>query len=361
MKTLFLLLPVVYLAGNGYLYYRLLQTMSCLPVWSKILLSVVYWIVAFSLFISMGLRDTDLPHGLLRVLFAVGSVWLVFLLYAVMLLIVADIVKHFFPAMGNPLWYVLPLTTAILLYGYVNYKHPKIEQIKISTSYDLGGKTLRAVVVSDVHLGYGTGVASLKKYVQMINAQKPDVVLIVGDLIDNSITPLLNQPFDQILSEIQTPQGIYMVPGNHEYISDIDRVKDYLDRTPITLLQDSIVTLHEGIQIVGRDDLHNKHRLPLEQLLARTDRERPTIVLDHQPYHLYKADSLGVDVMLCGHTHRGQIFPLNLLVDQLYEQSHGYRKWSHSHIWVSSGLSLWGPTFRIGTNSELAVIEISGV
>ena len=71
--------------------------------------------------------------------------------------------------------------------------------------------------------------------------------------------------------------------------------------------------------------------------------------------------SLGVDVMLCGHTHRGQIFPLNLLVDQLYEQSHGYRKWPHTHIWVSSGLSLWGPTFRIGTNSELAVIEISGV
>jgi predicted MPP superfamily phosphohydrolase len=186
-------------------------------------------------------------------------------------------------------------------------------------------------------------------------------VLIVGDLIDNSITPLLNQPFDQILSEIQAPQGIYMVPGNHEYISDIDRVKDYLDRTSITLLQDSVVTLREGIQIVGRDDLHNKRRLPLEQLLARTDRERPTIVLDHQPYHLYKADSLGVDVMLCGHTHRGQIFPLNLLVDQLYEQSHGYRKWSHSHIWVSSGLSLWGPTFRIGTNSELAVIEISGI
>jgi predicted MPP superfamily phosphohydrolase len=84
-------------------------------------------------------------------------------------------------------------------------------------------------------------------------------------------------------------------------------------------------------------------------------------VLDHQPYHLAQADSLQVDLMICGHTHRGQVFPLNLMVDRMYEQSHGYRQWQHAHIWVSSGLSLWGPPFRIGTYSDLAVIEISGV
>ncbi|MBR3702421.1 MAG: metallophosphoesterase, partial [Alistipes sp.] len=75
---------------------------------------------------------------------------------------------------------------------------------------------------------------------------------------------------------------------------------------------------------------------------------------------LEKADSLGVDFQFSGHTHRGQVFPLNLLTDHMFEQSHGYRHWSHAHIYVSSGLSLWGPPFRIGTHSDMAVIEVKG-
>ena len=83
-----------------------------------------------------------------------------------------------------------------------------------------------------------------------------------------------------------------------------------------------------------------------------------TIVLDHQPHDLALTDSLCADIQISGHTHRGQIWPFNLLTDKLYEQSYGYRKWSHSHIYVSSGLSLWGPPFRIGTRSEIVVMEI---
>ena len=82
------------------------------------------------------------------------------------------------------------------------------------------------------------------------------------------------------------------------------------------------------------------------------------IVLDHQPYDLARTDSLGVDIQISGHTHRGQIWPINWLTDRIFEQSHGYLKWTYSHIYVSSGLSLWGPPFRIGTHSEMAVIEV---
>ena len=82
------------------------------------------------------------------------------------------------------------------------------------------------------------------------------------------------------------------------------------------------------------------------------------VVLDHQPYDLAQTDALKVDLQISGHTHRGQVWPLSWLTDKMYEQSHGYRKWSYSHIWVSSGLSLWGPPFRIGTKSDLAVIDL---
>jgi predicted MPP superfamily phosphohydrolase len=151
-----------------------------------------------------------------------------------------------------------------------------------------------------------------------------------------------------------------MVAGNHEFISGIERSEAFLAQTKITLLRDSVVTLPCGLQIIGRDDRSNRHRKGVEELLAEADDSKPTLLLDHQPYELAKNDSLKVDIQFSGHTHRGQVWPLSLLVDSMYEQSHGYRKWNHSHIYVSSGLSLWGPPFRIGTSSDMAVFNISG-
>ena len=198
----------------------------------------------------------------------------------------------------------------------------------------------------------------MRKYVELINSQNPDLILIAGDLIDNSVRPLLHEPYAEVLSYLKAPMGIYMVPGNHEYISGIGECMDFLDRTSVTLLRDSVVTLSGGIQIVGRDDFSNHRRKSLEDLLASTDRTQPVIVLDHQPYNLSEVNSLGVDFQISGHTHHGQLWPLNLVTDHIFEQSHGYRKLSHSHIWVSSGLSLWGPPFRIGTDSDIAIFDL---
>lgn len=355
---MFLVLPLIYMCANGYLYLRMLQAFTWMPLWGKVILSLLFWIVAFSLFIAIGLRESQLPTWFLKTLFTTGSVWIGFLLYSVMVLIVADLAKLAIPTMGHTLWYALPVTCALLLYGYFNYRNPKIEHIEVRTSKDFDGDNLRIVAISDVHLGYGTGIKSLERYVELINAQHPDIVLIAGDLIDNSIKPLLDQPFKEVLSTINAPLGIYMVPGNHEHISNIDNVSDYLKETTIVLLRDSIVTLPNGMQIIGRDDRTNRKRKSLTELMSQANADRTTIVLDHQPYALNKANSLKVDILLCGHTHHGQIFPFNLFVDHMYEQGHGYRKWSNSHIWVSSGLSLWGPPFRIGTKSDLAVIDI---
>ena len=92
--------------------------------------------------------------------------------------------------------------------------------------------------------------------------------------------------------------------------------------------------------------------------MKKTDSTKPTLLIDHQPYEVAKKDSLGIDIQFSGHTHRGQVWPLSLLVDNMYEQSHGYRQWPHSHVYVSSGLSLWGPPFRIGTDSDMLVMTI---
>lgn len=358
MKMIFFVLPLIYIGANCYLFIRTLQAFSWLPLWAKVVLSIVFWVVVFSLFAAIGLRESHLPNALLKLFFRAGSVWMIFLLYMVMLLAVADLVKLAFPAMGNTFWFALPVTCLLLLYGNLNYRNPKMEHIEVISERSFEGENIRVVAISDVHLGYGTGLTALKKYIKLINEEKPDLILILGDLIDNSLKPIEQEPFDEALSMLNAPLGIYMAPGNHEYISGIEHVAEYLKKTPIKLLRDSVVALPNGIQIVGRDDCTNHHRAPLTDLLAKTNSKQPTIVLNHQPYSLAETDSLKVDLLLCGHTHRGQVFPLNLITDKLYEQSHGYRKWSYSHIWVSSGLSLWGPPFRIGTQSDFAVIDI---
>ena len=161
------------------------------------------------------------------------------------------------------------------------------------------------------------------------------------------------------LAELKAPLGIYMVPGNHEYISGIRKSMQFINETPIRLLRDEIVTLPGGIQIIGRDDRSNTSRLSLQELAKNMDPAKPVILLDHQPYDLSDTEKAGIDLQFSGHTHRGQVWPISLITDHLFDQSYGYRRWGNSHIYVSSGLSLWGPPFRIGTDSELVVFNIT--
>lgn len=358
MKIILLATMIAYTGGNIYLFVRSLQQMSGLPVWGKVMFGAIFWMVAFALFVALGARNVDMPEVVARTMFRIGSAWMVFLLYMVLSLAALDLLRLALPHF-NGFYYALGFTLCLLAYGYWNYRHPRIEKIEVELEKPLE-KPLRIVAVSDIHLGYGTDKEATKRYVKLINEQQPDVILIGGDLIDNSLKPVREQRMEEELNELKAPLGIYMVMGNHEYISGAEECASFLANTPITLLRDSVAMLENGVQIIGRDDRTNRRRKPLEHLLEECDNNKPIIVIDHQPYHLAQADSLGVDFQFSGHTHRGQVFPLNLLTDRMFEQSHGYRRWSHAHIFVSSGLSLWGPPFRIGTHSDMAVIEIKG-
>lgn len=358
IQFLFWVLPLVYLGANIYLYCRTLQLMGAMPVWVKVAVSVFFWFSVSGLFAAIGLRNSNLPHWVLKIMYIGGSVWLVFMLYSVLLLIVADICSLFLPAMKPSLLYVLPLACVILLYGYVNYRHPKVEEIEIVLDKDSSADEVKVVAVSDIHIGFGTGPAALHRYVELINSYDPDVILIAGDLIDNDMKPVRAEAFDKELDALKASQGVYMVPGNHEYISGIDECLCYLQERNIMVLRDSIAGLPGGIQLLGRDDITNSERKSLTELMQQVDQTRPVIVMDHQPYGLAEADSAGVDIQISGHTHRGQVWPLNYITDLIFEQSHGYRKWTHAHVWVSCGLSLWGPPFRIGTHSDMLVMKI---
>ena len=360
MKMMFLSMIAAYLCGNIYIFVRALQTLSGLSLGWKVVFSLGYWLAALALVLSIFvLRHIEIPEVLSQGLFNIGSVWLVFTLYMVLALLVTDISKLFIPTLKTYGFVAsLGFTVCLLTYGYFNYKHPDINHLDITLDKPLQGQPMKIVAISDVHLGNGTRKPQLQKFVEMINVQEPDLIIIGGDLIDNSLTPLYQQKMVEELNQLKAPMGIYLAPGNHEYISGMEACEQFLKGTPIRLLRDSIVTLPNGLQLIGRDDRSNRRRLPIAELMKQADSTKPTLLIDHQPYEVAKKDSLGIDIQFSGHTHRGQVWPLSLLVDNMYEQSHGYRRWTNSHVNVSSGLSLWGPPFRIGTNSDMLVMRV---
>ena len=144
--------------------------------------------------------------------------------------------------------------------------------------------------------------------------------------------------------------------GNHEYIAGVEDSERFLSEAGITLLKNSVAHF-EGINIIGRDDRSNPCRAALWEFADSLSGF--TILLDHQPSHLEEAEEAGIDFQFSGHTHRGQVWPLNWLTDAIFEKSWGLHQRGNTQYYVSSGLGIWGPKIRIGTRSEYLVLHIA--
>ena len=305
--------------------------------------------------------------------YTLGVSWLIVLAYLLIAFLLIDVVKlanYLFNFVDKEVVHrltrtnwktlavVLGSVTLLLIYANRVYEHKVRVHLAIETEkWCKNTKPIRIVGISDVHLGYSINSRELTQWVELINNENPDIVLIAGDFIDNSIRPLDYFGLDAILREIDAPMGVFAVLGNHEYISGIKGSLAFFERSNITVLRDS-VAIFDNLQIIGRDDYSQRHRKTIEQLTENLDFSKFTILLDHQPFHLDDAVRANVDFQFSGHTHRGQIFPFTLIVDAMYELSHGYMKRENTHFYVSSGLGIWGGKFRVGTQSEFVVIDV---
>jgi predicted MPP superfamily phosphohydrolase len=198
----------------------------------------------------------------------------------------------------------------------------------------------------------------------MINEEKPDFILIAGDIIDGSIRPLMEERMTEEFRRLKAP--VYACLGNHEYFSGESQARRFYQDAGIRLLIDEAAVVDSSIVIIGRDDRTNRNRMSVRELMADSVqlttmcRQSPyIIVLDHQPYHLEHSEVAGVDFQLSGHTHRGQVWPISWITDAIYECSWGTCHRGHTQYYVSSGLGMWGGKFRIGTQSEYVVATIS--
>ncbi|MBE2987814.1 metallophosphoesterase [Campylobacter sp. RM12920] len=255
------------------------------------------------------------------------------------------------------------LTFFILLFSYFfkgmfNALTPPVirhTQIKLKNLKE----PMRIAMITDVHIGEFLQKEFLASLVYQINSTKPDLVVIVGDMIDFSSEHIGD--FLDPLKDIKSKHGIFYVPGNHEYYHGIDGILAKISQAGVKILGNANIKI-DGINLAGVYDIAGfrfKHLEPdLDKALEGTDKNLPTVLLSHQPKFI-KTMTQDVDLVLCGHTHAGQIFPFQALV--LIDQGYLHGLYTHNdkmQVYVSSGAGFWGPPVMIFAPSEIAVLDL---
>lgn len=250
-------------------------------------------------------------------------------------------------------------TVLLMVHAYGRVMYPVVTHVYMTVPKTVEGRdSLRIVMMSDLHIGEMIGKKMVQKYVAMSNAQHPDLVVLVGDIMDYESRFAEQAKIEEDLQQLEAPLGTYIVNGNHEYRANRHAKRRWLEKTGATLLVDSVVMPDSTFYLVGRDDYIQKKRKPLRTLMKDLDSSKPSIVLDHQPWSFAETTMNGADIGLHGHTHYGQIWPYPLLMKLIYENPYGYSRKGNSQFYVSSGIGIAGPPYRVGTVSELVVLHI---
>lgn len=265
------------------------------------------------------------------------------------------------------------LIAAVCVLGFWKFEHPRVRSFawnpreKTFLERDAGTPkppgALRVVATADWHLGTRVGRERTEKFVALVNAQKPDAVVVAGDLIDGDVIPVETARLDEALRGIDAPLGVFATLGNHEYFGDLTRERAFIRRAEIRLLRDSRALVADAsgtprLLFVGRDDATNRSRASVASLLAARPEGVPAFVIDHQPKGATEAAAAGADFVFCGHTHAGQLWPATWLVGFFNPHVRGAWREAETLGYVTSGLGLWHIPYRVGSDSELVVIDV---
>lgn len=375
MLIFFSIVLVIYSLVNIYIFLKGYGAIPALHN-NRLIYSIVFFFLA-AVFIAAKFLESRHSSIITDVLNIMGGFWLAFMLYGFMFFILSDIillilrVSHLISGDSILLYkkwsfiITVSLSSVFIIGGFINAVYPVVKEYNITINKPAGDiKSLRIAAVSDIHLGSIIRKRSIMKLSLMLQEIKPDLVLLLGDIIDGEIGPVLRGDLLQYFTCPHCNQGLYAITGNHEFIGGGNKTIPYIESKGIRVLKDEMVILDGGIQLIGRIDkdsfrFYGKERMPLSQLMKQADTTRPVILLDHQPFHLGESAKEGVDLQLSGHTHNGQMWPLNYITAGIYELSYGYLKKGSSNFIVSSGYGLWGPRVRSGSRSEVLLINIT--
>lgn len=250
----------------------------------------------------------------------------------------------------------LLVPVAVVVTGAVRNDHPKIREYSVEIprrSSDI--PRLRIGFVADFHLRETSSRRLMERFVEKINAASPDIILIGGDVLEGDRQNETLGEFAAQFRRLKAKYGVYGILGNH------DRglaAMSFFNQAGIRLLQDTVQKIDNVFYLVGRNDERFSGRKSIKELLRDCDGSLPVIVLDHRPTDLESVSQSGADILLSGHTHNGQMFPLNFIAKSRYELAWGYKLKNHTNVFVTSGIQVWGPPVRTAGDSEILIVNV---
>ena len=391
---IFLFLLPFYLGVSSYMMFRFFYWMKhCNHRFNwlrfKVPFEVVYLFMALSPVIAFLLPKSAVAIVIRRI----STYWIGIMLYSLLYVVLFDllrlIAKH--TKLKNTLLFsrgsvisigsvVVACAVATCLYGIFNARNIKVNEYSVTVNKSCGSdKHLKAVLVADLHMGYAIGVDHITNMVEKINQQDADIVIIAGDIFDNSYDGMDDpEGIKAQLRSIKSKYGVYAVYGNHDIDEKIlmgftfdwggkqlhsEKMTNFMKECNIKLINDESVLINDEFYLVGRRDTdkpgtEDGTRAEISELTKDLDKTKPIFVLSHEPDELQKTADAGADIDFSGHTHDGQLFPGNLTIGLFWENPCGMIKKDNMYSIVTSGVGVYGTFMRVGTDAEICSVDI---
>ncbi|RGG21414.1 metallophosphoesterase [Ruminococcus sp.] len=391
---IFLFLLPFYLGVSSYMMFRFFYWMKhCNHRFNwlrfKVPFAVVYLFMALSPVIAFLLPKSAVAIVIRRI----STYWIGIMLYSLLYVVLFDllrlIAKH--TKLKNTLLFsrgsvisigsvVVACAVATCLYGIFNARNIKVNEYSVTVNKSCGSdKHLKAVLVADLHMGYAIGVDHITNMVEKINEQDADIVIIAGDIFDNSYDGMDDpEGIKAQLKSIKSKYGVYAVYGNHDIDEKIlmgftfdwggkqlhsEKMTNFMKECNIKLINDESVLINDEFYLVGRRDTdkpgtEDGTRAEISELTKDLDKTKPIFVLSHEPDELQKTADAGADIDFSGHTHDGQLFPGNLTIGLFWENPCGMIKKDNMYSIVTSGVGVYGTFMRVGTDAEICSVDI---
>lgn len=391
---IFLFLLPFYLGVSSYMMFRFFYWMKhCNHRFNwlrfKVPFAVVYLFMALSPVIAFLLPKSAVAIVIRRI----STYWIGIMLYSLLYVVLFDllrlIAKH--TKLKNTLLFsrgsvisigsvVVACAVATCLYGIFNARNIKVNEYSVTVNKSCGSdKHLKAVLVADLHMGYAIGVDHITNMVEKINQQDADIVIIAGDIFDNSYDGMDDpEGIKAQLKSIKSKYGVYAVYGNHDIDEKIlmgftfdwggkqlhsEKMTNFMKECNIKLINDESVLINDEFYLVGRRDTdkpgtEDGTRAEISELTKDLDKTKPIFVLSHEPDELQKTADAGADIDFSGHTHDGQLFPGNLTIGLFWENPCGMIKKDNMYSIVTSGVGVYGTFMRVRTDAEICSVDI---
>ena len=253
---------------------------------------------------------------------------------------------------------VILISMSVVIAGIININRITVSDYNIVIpKKESKISNIKIAFIADFHLKDRTNIGFVRKFTEKIDEIKPDILLLGGDILEGSGMTRNRAEIVSLFKNIKTKYGVYSVLGNHEFHGRQDKIT-FFDDAGIDLLKDTFRVIDNSIVLLGRYDSRVSTRKTIGEMVFLNKDNLPVIMMDHRPTEIDIASNHNIDLQFSGHTHNGQLFPINYITKQFYILSWGYLKLKNTHFFVTSGIQLWGPPVKTAGVSEIMVVDV---